>query len=109
MRWTIFFGEETWLREREHTFNFCSAMHSAGGTADGGSRCDYSRRSGVSLHRGHKVGFSLLVDNEIAKWASATTAICFVFFSWRALIYVALTPLWVQGFNRAPLARPRHN
>lgn len=68
-------------------------MHSAGGTADGGSRCDYSRRSGVSLRRGRKVGFSLLVDNEIAKWASA------FFFSWRALIYVALTPLWVQALT----------
>lgn len=72
-------------------------MHSAGGTADGGSRCDYSRRSGVSLRRGRKVGFSLLVDNEIAKWASATTAP--FFFSWRALIYVALTPLWVQALT----------
>lgn len=110
VRRTIFFGEETWLREQEHTFNFRSAMHSAGGTADGGSRCDYSRRSGVSLRRGHKVGFSLLVDNEIAKWASATTAPFFFFFFFLESSYICGSDTSVgSGFNRAPLARPRHN
>lgn len=48
-------GEEPWLWEQEHRFNSCSAMHSPTRTADGRSRCDYSRGLRVSVHRGHRV------------------------------------------------------